>query len=60
MVQIDKFNRALAIGYLEKGYKPFHIAKDLGVSPSSITRLRDKVVKWGKERSQGKTSLTVS
>ena len=45
MVQMDKFNRALAIGY--------HIAKDLGVSPSSITRLRDKVVKlndWENKR----------
>ena len=48
---MDKFKRAVAIGSLEKGYKPHHIAKDLGVSPSSITRLRAKVVKLGKERS---------
>ena len=51
MVQMDKFKRAVAIGYLEKWYKPSHIAKDLGVSPSTITRLRAKVVKLGKERS---------
>ena len=48
---MDKFKRAVAIGYLEKGYWPSHIAMDLGVSPSSITRLRDKVGKLGKDRS---------
>ena len=51
MVQLDQFQRAVAIGYLDKGYKPTHIAKDLGVSPSSITRLKDKVAKLGKDRS---------
>ena len=33
MVQMDKFKRAVAIGYLEKGYRPSHIAKDLEVQP---------------------------
>ena len=42
MVQMDKFKRAVAIGYLEKGYRLFHIAKDLEVTTSSGV---EKVVK---------------
>ena len=42
MVQMDKFKRAVAIGYLEKGYRPSHIAKDLEVTTSSGV---EKVVK---------------
>ena len=39
---MDKFKRAVAIGYLEKGYRPSHIAKDLEVTTSSGV---EKVVK---------------
>ena len=47
---MDQFQRALAISRLDNGERPSHIAKDMGVSPSSITRLRKKVREVGKVR----------
>ena len=47
---MDKFKRAVAIGYLEKGYKPYHIAKDLTWG-SAHPALRGQGPKLWKERS---------
>ena len=46
---MDGFIRTWAISRLEDE-RPSHIVKDLGVRPSSTTRLRKKVVDLGRDR----------
>ena len=45
---MDKFKRAVTIGYLEKGYRPSHIAKDLEVQPQQGGHCQQ----WGGEGRQ--------
>ena len=50
MPQMNKFACCLAISCLEEGERPSHTFQGLGVSPSSLARLRKKVTDLGRER----------